>query len=115
MNDLRYSFRQLMNNPGFTAVAVLTLALGIGANTAIFSVVDVTLLKWLPVRNPEQLYLIAHAGVRGVTEVNNFPFFEQLRDHNQSFSDLLAFNIERRTSKPGTRDLLSLRPSTLSK
>jgi predicted permease len=82
----------LLKNPGFTAVAVLTLALGIGANTAIFSAVDVTLLKWLPVRNPEQLYLIAHAGQRGVTEVNNFPFFEQLRDHNQSFTGLLAFN-----------------------
>ena len=92
MNDLKFAFRQLLKNPGFTAVAVLTLALGIGANTAIFSVVDVALLKWLPVRNPEQLYLIAHAGERGVIEVNNFPFFEHLRDHNQSFAGLLAFN-----------------------
>src|SRR5438045_5659369 len=75
MNDLKFAFRQLLKNTGFTAVAVLTLALGIGANTAIFNVVDVALLKWLPVRNPEQLYLIAHAGERGVTEVNNFPFF----------------------------------------
>src|SRR3989442_10944118 len=92
MNDLRFAFRQLLKNPGFTAVAVLTLALGIGANTAIFSFVDAAMLKWLPVRNPEELYLIAHAGQRGVTEVNNFPFFEQLRVHNQSFAGLLAFN-----------------------
>src|SRR5438093_11584403 len=90
MNDLKFAFRQLLKNPGFTAVAVLTLALGIGANTAIFSGVDVALLKWLPVRNPEQRYLIAHAGERGVTEVNNFPFFEHLRDHNESLAVLMA-------------------------
>src|SRR5213596_1325739 len=83
MQDLRFGVRMLHKNPGFTAVAVLTLALGIGANTAIFSLIDAALLKSLPVRDPEQLYLIAHAGERGVIEeVNNFPFFEQLRDHN---------------------------------
>src|SRR6266487_1669828 len=89
MQDLHFGVRMLHKNPGFTAVAVLTLALGIGANTAIFIVVDAALLKSLPVRDPEQLYLIAHAGERGVIEeVNNFPFFEQVRDHNQSFAGL---------------------------
>jgi predicted permease len=83
----------LMKNPGFTAVAVLSLALGIGANTAIFSLVDAFLLRPLPVKNPEQLVLVDRVRPKGgIADDFPYPTFEQFRDHNHSFSGMFAWD-----------------------
>src|SRR5262245_16067246 len=106
--DVRFGVRMLLKHKVFTTVAALSLALGIGANTAIFSLIDAALLKSLPVRDPAQLYLIAHAGERGVTDANNFPLFERIRDHSRSFSGVMAFNPNRwKVTLDGETELVS--------
>src|SRR5213082_2726200 len=90
MNDLKFAFRQLLKNPGFTAVAVLTLALGIGANTAIFSVVNAVLLKPLPFPEPDQLIAVGMTDTRqkGETNLNSlsYPDFFDFRDQNRTLA-----------------------------
>jgi predicted permease len=91
--DLRYGARALLKNPGLTLVAVLSLALGIGANTAIFSLIDAVLLKMLPVERPEELYFIQNVGTRRPEGgAPPYPCFERFRDHTQSFTGLAAFS-----------------------
>ncbi len=80
--DIRYALRQLAANPGFASVAILSLALGIGANTAIFTLIDHVMLRLLPVSHPEELMVI-----RGI---RSYPQFEQVRDRNQVFSATIA-------------------------
>ena len=84
--DLRYSFRGLRKSPGFATVAILSLALGIGANTTIFSVLNAVLLRLLPVPNPEQLVLVATSN-----QSFSYPVYRHLRDHAQSLQGLIAF------------------------
>ena len=91
--DLRYGARMLMKKPGFTLIAVLTLALGIGANTAIFSVADKLLLRPLPVKDPSQLAIVSGETVNPKFQNNlfSYPDYVDYRDQNEVFSGLLAF------------------------
>ncbi len=93
MNDLRYGLRLLRKSPGFAVVAVLTLALGIGANTAVFSVVDTVLLRPLPYPHPERLMLVSETETQGGNEELGVAAQEYLdyREQNRSFSSVAAF------------------------
>jgi hypothetical protein len=86
LQDLRYAARMLRKNPGFTLIAVLTLALGIGANTALFSVVNGVLLNPLPYPNPEQLVTLHASKPNFETGSISFPNFRDWRDNNRTFS-----------------------------
>src|SRR5579863_3741286 len=88
LRDLRYAVRQFAGHPGFAGVVVLTLALGIGANSAIFSVVNAFLLKSLPVRHPEELVKI---GIEPRAEFEQTAY-EYLRDHQNGLAGLIAWD-----------------------
>ena len=110
LQDLRYAFRMLRKSPGFTAVAILTLALGIGANTAIFSLIDAALLRSLPVRDPQQVVVFQWAALRSPNTKGqyrymscpspnstgehgcsfSYPIFRKFRDLQDAFSSVTA-------------------------
>jgi len=94
VQDVQYGVRTLAKNPTFSLVAVGTLALGIGANTAMFSLLDQVVLRLLPVSHPEQLVIVRETGnhygnTYGVNTIS-WPMFEDLRDNNQVFSGMFC-------------------------
>ncbi len=100
LQDVRYALRMLAKNPGFTAVAVITLALGIGANTAIFTLLNGLVLKSLPVRDPAGLWLVGggtnccvNGGVQQRFQLFPYPLFQQVRQQKDLFSDVAAFTV----------------------
>src|SRR5215471_5040915 len=95
MNDLKFAFRQLLKNPGFTVVAVITLALGIGANTAIFSLINSVMLKPVMARNPHQLVGLYQQERENSQsyQLFSYPDFKDLHSGKEVFSDLVAMGL----------------------
>ncbi len=124
MQDLRYALRTLRKSPGFTAVALLTLALGIGANTAIFSVVYGVLLRPLPYKDASRLIVLNETTPRVGTVSVSYPNFLDWRAQSRSFSEMAAVcdvgfnlagisqpeNIHGEAVSPNFLSLLGVRP-----
>jgi len=89
--DIRYGLRTLRKNPGFAAVVIFTLALGIGANTAIFSLMETVLLRSLPVERPQELVFLQSAVAGRTAGAPPYPYFQRFRDEASSFAGMSAF------------------------
>src|ERR1051325_4370898 len=94
LKDVRYAFRRLRKSPGFSAIVLLTLALGIGANSAIFSVVNTVLLRPFPYRDPERLAPVAHfyPSLKNLEAGASAPGFRDLRDKAADFDGVFVMN-----------------------
>src|SRR3989442_1194677 len=96
--DFRYALRAMIKSPAFSIIVVSTLSLGIGANTAIFTLLDAVLLKSLPVQEPERLVLFGKGQGVGLTngfpngssDLFSYPFYQKVRQHKEVFSDVAA-------------------------
>src|SRR5690349_12229758 len=93
IKDIRYAIRGLMKRPGFVAIAVITLALGIGANTAIFSLVNTVVLRSLPVDHPNEIVSVAVRGRDDSMSAFSYPNYKDFRDHNDVLSGLLVYRF----------------------
>jgi len=93
LQDVRYAFRQLLKSPGFAVTALLTLAVGIGANVVVFGVMNGLLLNPLPVPNPEHVYTLQHGGQGEMS--NSFPDYLDVKDRNSVFAGLAATRVAR--------------------
>jgi predicted permease len=93
LQDLRYGGRMLLKNPGFSIIALLSLALGIGANTAIFSLVSTVLLRPFPVEQPQQLRSLSVQGKDGALSAFSYPNYRDVRDRNEVMSEVYASRI----------------------
>jgi macrolide transport system ATP-binding/permease protein len=92
LKDIRYGIRMLARTPGFTLVAVLSLALGIGANTTVFSLLDAIRLRSLPIPNPEQIVDIATLEAGGEPHSDfSYPLYRDLRDHSKALAGMVAY------------------------
>jgi predicted permease len=118
--DVWYGLRQIRRNPGFSIVALVTLALGIGANTAIFTLVHAVMLRELPIAHPETLYRVGEGeyyccewgGLEGSWGTFDYPYYKHVRDTNASFEQVAAFsgntpsfNVRREDSTAGARTM----------
>src|SRR3984957_9587841 len=93
--DFRYALRALRKNPGFAAAAVLSLGLGLGANTAIFTLVNTVMLKSLPVKDANRLFFIDSSSGKDHGNAPPYPCFERLLDSNHYFSGMASFSDDR--------------------
>src|SRR3977135_2337245 len=117
LNDIRYGLRQLIKHPAFSIIAIVTLALGIGANTAIFSVVNAVLLKPLPFPEADQLVAIGltHTRQKGQTDLNSlsYPDFFDFRDQNRTLASIAVYRDRSfaLTSEEGATSLRGVKSS----
>ena len=105
IKDIRYAVRSLIKRPGFMAIAVITLALGIGANTAIFSLVNTVLLRSLPVDHPGEIVAVAVRGKDDSMSAFSYPNYKDFRDRNEVLSGLLVYRfVPLSLSRTGTNE-----------
>ena len=106
LRDARHALRLLVRDPGFSVVAVLTIALGIGANVAIYSVVDAVLLQPLPYEQPERLVFVwgSEGGLKTGSNWNSWPDVEDFEARNEVFAEMASFSAPRVTLSGGGLD-----------